>query len=446
MRFKPWIPRAAFKISLGEQSRLFLVVTGLIGSAYARFVLKLCRIKLEGRERLIEEYRLSVADKSRFIIAYRHPGDADPHLVYHMLTNLLRSDAPATAPDGRPGAWYPSGTEVQLWASPLILWALKNAGIVPVRHGGVDRTVMDFLVQGVAHRKRPMAIAPEGQSTYHQNLLPELDPGTVRIAMLASERLASEGTPLPVRIVPLSIDYRYGRTTTPTHLDRFIARLERRVARPGESLPARSGDREAIQARLMAIWERLVSATESAYARAWGIKSAPVGANLCERTLTLIDQSIARLEGFYGVVPAGNLKARILNIRAESLRRVFYEAGELAAFSSLEQGMANRGSAEAYFLDQVYLVAGLGQFLDPAYIDGESSFDRLVETAQNLFDYANRLEGMNMGHRPRPFLKDATLIVGKPIDVARGPGENRRQAADRLQRELEDGLKTLIRG
>ncbi|MDX9958349.1 MAG: hypothetical protein RBT68_07895 [Spirochaetia bacterium] len=399
--------------------------------------------RLEGRQRLVEEYRKSVADEGRFVIAYRHPGDSDPHLVFHVLTNILRGEAPATAPDGRPGAWYPSGTEVQLWASPLVLWALRNAGIVPVRHGGVDRAVLDYLVQSVAERRRPMAIAPEGMTTLHCNALPELDPGTSRIALLAAERLASSEKPIPVNIIPVAIDYSYERTTSPARLARFITRLEKRVGvRDGSSLGLSTAD---LRQRLLTIWERIISSAEAIYAKSWNIKSAPEGSGLRERTLALLDASIGRLEAFYAVVPAQSLKARILNIRAESLRRVFCSKEELSGFSDLEYGAASRGSAEAYFIDQIYSIAAVAVYLDPAYIDGEPHFNRLVETAQNLHDLANRLEGMGLKHRSRYFRKDALIIVGEPISATRQEGEGRKEAAKRVQQELEEGLRKLIR-
>lgn len=451
MKLKPWVPREAVEIVLGEQSRLFLGVTALLGPAYSRYMLRLARIGVEGRERLVEEYRRAAEDEGRFIIAYRHPGDSDPHLVYHVLTNLIRGQAPATAADGRPGAWYPSGTEVQLWASPLVLWALKNAGIVPVRHGGVDRTVLDYLVRSVAERRRPMAIAPEGMATLNGGILPELDPGTSRIALLASERLASSGRPLPVRILPVALEYSYGRTTSPARLGRFLDLLERRIGIEARSFTAGKGtgsagaDLSAVRDRLLAIWDRLVGLAEAAYARSWNVKAAPVGSSLRERTLALLDASIGRLESFYGVIPAEGLKKRILNIRAESLRRVFYSKDELAAFSPLELAVARRGAAEAYFVDQIYLASAVALFLDPGYLEGEPAFDRLVETAQNLHDFANRLEGMNLKHRSRFFLKDALVIVGEPIEAARREGEGRHEAADRVEGELEQGFRRLIR-
>lgn len=450
MKFKPWRPRPAVDLRLGEQSRVFNLVTAIIGPAYARFVLRLGRVAIEGREGLVEQYRRSVADEGRFIVAYRHPGDADPHLVYLALTNMLRGEAPATEGDGRPGAWYPSGTEVQIWASPLVLWALRNAGIVPVRHGAVERAVLDYLVRGVAERRRPMAIAPEGMATYHRDLVAELDPGTVRIAALAAERLAGEDRHLPLVILPLAIDYDYGRTTSPARLGAFLSRLERRLARPGEAAarPRGPGDleKDALRDRILACWERIVAAAEAAYARSWGLKPAPAGTGLRARLTALLDQSVSRLEAFYGVTPAPSLKARVLNIRAEAIDRVFYAPAELASQSPLERAMAGRGAAEAYMLDQVYLVAALGQFLDPAYIEGDPDFDRLVETAVNLDDVANRLEGKGMRARSKFFLKDARLIVGRPVAVDRRPGESRRAAVERVEAELEAGFRLLAGG
>ena len=332
---------------------------------------------------------------------------------------------------------------MQLWASPLVLWALRNAGIVPVSHGGVDRAALDYLVQSVAERRRPMAIAPEGMTTLHCNTLPELDPGTSRIALLAAERLADSGKAIPVSILPLSIDYSYERTTSPARLSRFLDRLEKRI---GVASPGKGGNSKLeLKQRILEVWERMIGIAETVYARSWNIKPAPEGSSLRERTLVLLDESIRRLEAFYAVVPAQSLKARILNIRAESLRRVFFLQEEIIAFSDLEREAFKRGSAEAYFIDQIYSASAVALFLDPAYLDGEPHFNRLVETAQNLHDFANRLEGMGLKHRSRYFRKDALVIIGEPISASRKEGESRKEAAKRIQQELEDGLRKLIR-
>jgi hypothetical protein len=266
--------------------------------------------------------------------------------------------------------------------------------------------------------------------------------------------MASSDKPMPVRILPLAIEYSYGRTTSPARLSRFLDRLEKRIglaraaprSDPGAGADGMDADSpEAFKGRLLAIWARLVDIAERAYARSWGVKPAPEGAGLAERLTVLLDASISRMESFYGVPPAATLKARILNIRAESLRRVFYSREELASMSPLELAAARRGSSEAYFLDKIYMSAALGQFLDPGYLDGRPHFDRLVETAQNLYDFANRLEGLELKHRSKYFLKDALVIAGGPIEVSRRPGEGRKEAAERVERELEEGFRRLIR-
>jgi len=448
MTLKPWIPRADTAIELGTQSHVFLIATRILGPFYSRFVLRLDRIVFEGREALVAEYERAVRNEGRFVIAYRHPGDSDPHLVFYALTELLKNEAPSTGADNRPGAWYPSGKEAQLWAGKLVLWALHNAGIVPVRHGSVDRSVIDYLVGAVAERPRPMAIAPEGMATYHRDRVPELEPGTARIAFMARERLAREGKHIPVRILPVAIDYDYSRTTPPARLDTFLSKLEKRVGiqpRPAADPAANvtAGERSARE-RILAVWERLLESAEAAYERSWGIKALPKEAGLAERGIHLAEESTARLEAYYGVTPAQTLKSRILNIRAEAIERVLYTAAEMEKHSAVERSMAARGAAEAFYLDKIYLAAALLQFLDPAYIDEPCDFDRLVETAQNLHDLANRLEGKDMKSRSKFFRKDARIIVGPAFEVDRLEGESRKDAVDRAQAKLKQSLEKLI--
>lgn len=439
MKMKPWIPRTDVTIALGDQSPVFLLATRILGPFYSRFTLRLAKIAIEGREALVSEYERAVRGESRFVIAYRHPGDSDPHLVFYALTELLRNQAPATARDKRPGAWYPSGKEVQLWAGKLVLWSLRNAGIVPVRHGAVDRSVIEYLVNAVADRPRPMAIAPEGMATFHRDRVPDLEPGTARIAFMARERLTREGREMAVRIVPLSIDYDYSRTTKPARLGEFLLSLEKRVGVKTGQIAGLS-----LRERLLVIWERLVESTEAAYSRSWGFKPLPPEAGLAARGIHLADLSVARLEAYYSVEPAQTLKSRILNVRAEAIERVLYPEGDFARQSPVERSLAERGAAEAFYLDKVYLAAALLQFLDPAYIDEPCDFDRLVETAQNLHDLANRLEGKDMKHRSSFFRKDARIIVGEAFEVDRREGESRKDAVDRAQKTLHEGFNQLI--
>jgi hypothetical protein len=50
-----------------------------------------------------------------------------------------------------------------------------------------------------------------------------------------------------------------------------------------------------------------------------------------------------------------------------------------------------------------------------------------------------------MRQRSRYFLKDALVVLGEPIEAGRLEGEGRREAADRVERGIEEGFRKLIR-
>lgn len=443
MKLRPWKPGCRSDTPAGEPQKWFLALADLLAPAYFFFAQKIRSIRIEGAEILDRQYSEARRGQSRFLVAFRHPGDADPHLAFWFLHSRLPRDL------GRPrkdfGGRFVSGAEIPLWGGPLVRWALRSAGTVPVRHGNMERATLDALVAAIAEDPRPLALAPEGQVTYHAGTVQFLDEGAARLALWASKRLSAAGRLLPIRIVPLAVEYRFTLRAL-ARLPAFLSRLERRCG-------LADGSGLALKKRLDRIWERLVRSAEEHYARVYNQVPAPEGAPIRERLEHLLKGALARLEAFYGLTSRGEapggkagLKARTMAARTAALERVFHPPARWEGMSPVERGMARRTAAEAYFLDRHQQLVDLGEYLDPAYAgpDGaESPPDRLIEIAQNLWDLANRMEGGDIASRSRFFRKDVILRVGPLVDAARRKGEGSRQAARRILQALSDEFRGL---
>lgn len=440
MKLPRWEPALREETRPGSAKPWFISLVALLAPAYMRAALRIRSVTVEGAGALGRLYDEARRGESRFLVAFRHPGDADPHLAFWFLNVRLPRELRRPRKDF--GARFVSGDEIALWGGPLVRWALRNAGTVPVRHGYLDRPAMDALVAAIAGSPTPVALAPEGQITYHVGSVPALDEGTARLALWAGDRLKAAGSAIPIRIVPLAVEYRYSAAACAC-LPAFLSRLERRSG-------LADGGSEAPRARIERIWERIVGLAEDHYARVYGQEPAPKGTGLRERLEHLLVRSITRLEAFYGLTPgagAGSeLKARTMAARSAAMARVFYDRGRWEAMSPLERGMARKAAAEAFFLDRHQQLVDLGEYLNPAYAGpagAPTPPDRLIELAQNLWDLAQRLEGGDVSTRTRAFSKDVVLRVGEAIEAAPRDGEKSRTAAKRVTEELHAGFVAL---
>lgn len=443
MKTRPWKPSTRTESRPEEAKPWFVALAALLAPAYMRLALRIRSVRVEGAEVLGGQYDAARGGRSRFLVAFRHPGDADPHLVFWFLHVRLPGELGRARKDF--GGRFVSGAEIPLWGGPLVRWALRHAGAVPVRHGSLDRPTLDTLVTSIAEDPRPVALAPEGQVTYHAGTVQPLDEGVARLALWAAERMAASSRPLPVRIVPLAVEYRFTPRAR-ARLPAFLSRLERRCG-------LADGSALALRERLDRIWERLVTVAEDHYARTYGQAPAPPGSGIRERLERILDGSLARLEAFYGLPSRGpdtggtaGLKARTMAARAAAMDRVFHSPARWKGMSPLERGLARRTAAEAFFLDRHQQLVDLGEYLDPAYAGSEGSEtspDRLIEIAQNLWDLANRLEGGDIASRSRAFRKDVVLRVGAPVDASRREGEGSRTAARRVLSDLHRAFEDL---
>lgn len=445
MKLKTWKPGPLPHAHPDRARNWFLALASVLAPPYVRLALNVRSVSIKGAEALALLYREAGEGRSRFLVAFRHPGDADPHLVFWALHSLLgrqlrrsKADMDPASTGGRFGGRFLSGSEILLWGGPLVRWALRNAGTVPVTHGRQDRATLDAVVNAIVESPLPVVLAPEGQVTYHTGTVQALDAGAPRLALWASDRLAASGNPLPVRIVPLAVDYAYGEEAR-SRLPRFLSRLERRCGLP-ES-PALTAHE-----RLGCIGNRLVETAERFYQATYGQAPAPEGSSLRERILRLVEGALAREEAFYGLAPSADFRTRVMTARAGTMERVFRPARDWESMSPLEREMARRAAGEAFYLDRHQQLADLAEYLDPAYAEADGPFDRLVEAAQNLWDLANRLAGGDIGDRSRTFPKDVVLTVGGSVTVERRPGEKTKEASARVLSELRREFETLAAG
>jgi hypothetical protein len=410
-----------------------------IGPAYVKAVLGIRGLEFIHGDRLVRAFRDFQARASRLLIAFRHPYGDEPQLLSYAIVDGLPKEArrlslPLSA---KPHAVFIHGYEVPLWSDAITRWILPRSGAMPVYHARLDSGGMERIRKSLADGPYPLALAPEGQSSYHSEAVLRLEGGTMRLARWCAGDLAAAGRKERVEILPVSIHCRF--EADDARLDSFIGRLEERIG-------ARGGKIDAAQ-RLLAIFGVLLSRAEAYYrngfARASRDAAAPgpeaVDPEAIEaRRAAVMRSALERGEAAFGLEPRGDHIDRVYRIRQEGWDRIFPVDG-LPARGSYSRALADRRAAEAWHASRHMELVDLLFYMDARYLDGSPSRDRRAEFACNLADLASRLLGGNLSDRKNPFKRRVVMAIGEPIRV--GPGRGSGPGEADLRRAYEECIR-----
>lgn len=400
-----------------------------VGPLYARLALRAKSLEIVGAERFVRTVRDFYDGRSRLILAFRHPfGDEPQTLTWAMHRSLSREARRLGSPlRAHPHCLFLHGYEVPLWSGPLVRWLLPRVGAMPVYHVRMDGAGLRTIRRALREGSHPLALAPEGQSSYRSETLPRLELGAFQLGFWCAEELEKAGRSESVHILPISVHERHGDRDLAA-LERAAARLERSLGLPAAAPPAtdlsadgRSDDsrsrRRAFGLRLRAIDLSLLCQAESYY----GIPCAPDHPRE-ERRARLLEEALRRGETILGLPTEGDPIDRVYRIRYEGWSRVYPET-DPRLLPPKRRAVLDRRASEAWHAMRHMELVDLGWYLDEAYLEdglrdeGAPSVGRLSETLHNLYDLASRLAGGNISDRPRLIPRRIVLAAGEPIEM-----------------------------
>ena len=388
-----------------------------LAPAYARFVLRIRGMHVEGMERLVGEYARFSDGKSRLVLAFRHPTATDPQAVWY-LTSLLLPRAAARA-----GVRFSTlcsvlflyGRGVPLWAGSFVKWLLPRIGALQVYHRKMDTRGMRTIRETFADGRFPLAMAPEGQVTYHNHAVAPLEHGVARMSLWCLNDLRRAGRDEEVVILPVGLDYRYGKDPWKL-LDSVLTICERETG-----LEIVRGDvRVGARNRILRLIEHVISALEAYYSRFFGIRfpESDGGPNLQSRIDRIVRTAIGIAEDRFGIEGAGDIIPRLFTVRQAFWDGVFREdIDDIGALSPLEKSLADRGALLSNLHNRHQELVDNLVYLDLSYIDEPVSVNRLIETALDIHGIIGRSKGGDISGR---ILPDNTLTfrIGEPIRVS----------------------------
>ncbi|MGD2181395.1 1-acyl-sn-glycerol-3-phosphate acyltransferase [Lusitaniella coriacea] len=420
----------------------------------------IARIETENVEGLVELYRQFQAGKIRFAIAFRHSEVDDPLCMCHLLSRAVPKVARQKGVDLKSPIHshfiYERG--MLLWAGNWLGWYFSRLGGTPIHRGkkldwlGV-RAARDVFANG----QLPLAVAPEGATNGHSEIVSPLEPGVAQLGFWCVEDLEKRDRAEEVYIVPIGIRYRYVNPPW-KKLDKLFSQLEADCGLPVQRLEkGESSDyAKALYPRLLRLGEHLLSQMEQFYTRVYHISfstvdSADPNKAIIQRLQTLLDVALSVAERYFNIKGKGSAIDRARRLEEASWHRIYREdIPDLNALSPLERGLADWEAEEADLRMRHMRLAESFVAVTERYVLEKPTAERFAETALILFDFVSRIKGQKPPRRPRLGWRWAQMTVGEPISVRdRAPTyqtsrRQARQAVTDLTQDLQVALEELI--
>jgi len=426
-----------------------------------RFGSRVRREELHGIERLIHAYRRMQDGEVRLIVAFRHPGVEDGMVIFRLLSGIVGRESRRR---GIPLRWPPRGymlygRDVPYWAGEFLNWMFPRMGAISVFPGRYDSQSIATMRRALTEMPHPIALAPEGQVSYHNERVARLEDGTAQLGFWCMEDLKKQARTEEVLIVPVCTSYHYD----PRDWKRLVRLLEKTEAEcgltspeglapraPQMRFPPEQESRRKICIRVTRISRRLVHVAEDFYSRFYGIAFAPPqdeesDAVLQDRLRGVCEAALSVAERFFHLKPKGDFVQRVFACRQAGLGWMFREdIDDLETLSPLDRAMADRMALDTWLTCRHVELVDLLEYLRTDYLFPDSGFDRFVESITNLRDAVNRLEGGDISGRINPFHKTARIVVNEPISVSPLWGayrENRRKAVAALTTQIHESFR-----
>jgi len=422
-----------------------LALARLASWPYLRLGLGFQRVAVIHGDRLVDAFADAQAGRRRVILAFRHPYGDEPQLLSWLFAGGICREVRRLGVRlaRRPHAVFVHGYEVPRWGGAVVRWILPRVGAMPVHHSKLDSAGMARIRAAIEDGAYPVALSPEGQVSYTSDDVPRLEPGVVRLGLQAADRLAQAQRPEHVHILPISVHYHYGERAR-SGLLRLIDRLERFAGLPVASRN-QSEALHTIGARLGCALEVIAGSAE----REYGLTTVPE-ATTAARVEAIVEAALGAGERVLGIAGGpGDPFARLYRIRQIGWDRVYLPPEEdPRAMSPLARAIADRRAGEAWYGMRHMELADFALYLRSGPPADEASLRILVEYAQNLWDFANRLAGGTISGRVEVRPKRAVIIVGQPLDLSNRLAAfrmDRKQATVDALDELEQSYQHCIK-
>jgi 1-acyl-sn-glycerol-3-phosphate acyltransferase len=424
---------------------------------WTKFQLKIKRIDTINIDQLVQLYDKFQHKQIRLMLAFRHPSPDDGFAMLHLLSQAL---PPAAKKQHiklsiAPHAHFIYDRGVPIWAGKLVSWLLPNMGATPIHRGKLDRVGLKSIRNLLWQGELPLAIAPEGGTNGHNEIISPLEPGAIQMGFWCIEDLKAAGQEQDVWILPIGIQYHYQNPPWAA-IDRLLQELEIDCG-----LTALPGDMSAVRyQRLYRLGEYVLNLMEDFYQRCYrqsfpervASEQSMNATEFTTRLQNLLDVALQVAEQHFGIKPKGTVIDRCRRLEQAGWDCIYRaDISNPGQLSPLERGLADRVAAEASSrMWHMRLVEGFVA-VTGSYVSTVPSPERFAETSLILWDVIHKIKGDHANHH-RPDLGDrrATMTIGEPISIsAQWPAYSSSRAGAKqtlvqLTEQLQDALQATI--
>ncbi len=433
--------KAAFQLPEPEIKPWVIGFFRLFGSIYFSSM-GFKGVKFIHPERFTGAFQRFFNNKSRLIVAFRHPFGNEPQLMSYVIGKILSKEAAKLGCryPVEPHAHFIYGYEVPLWGGPFERWVLPRVGALPVYHVKVDMKSIRRIRELVKNGAYPLALAPEGQTSYSSDTLPRIEQGSARIALWCSGDLAKEKRNEEVEILPLSVHFSWPAKAGKS--------LEKLIAGTEKICGIKADPSLSLYQRLKNIPEKCLSILEDSYSIFSNFRNIPVKPPPNERLKILLEAALNHAEKILNIDSEGDNINRVYRIRQTAWDRMFRsDIKNINKLSPLEKRLADRLSEEAWLASRYMEFVDIGFYLDFEKLKPEDPLELYIETAQNYYDFAGRCLGGNIKNRIMIRGQTAHIVAGETIKVTNYSDINKKnsqKAVSLLTSELSRRFLTCI--
>jgi len=365
--------------------------------------------------------------KYRLILLFRHSDKADAPALMQAVTHLADREGRKLGIryPRAPHAFFLYGKDVLNWAGLPARWFFPRLGHIPVTNRGYNRKSIEDIQKTLEESLYPLALAPEGQVTYHSHRCFTLEGGICRMIDWAGRHGA-------VRILPVSLAYDYGEKR------RDVLHKVRNHWEEQTGMPLKEGT--SPYSLLIEMTEKTVSLLE---------KSFPTGleteeTDLDERIQALNESILHRGELTAGLRKNGTFLDRIFHLRYRGVDTRYPEYRDPETFTPWEKSASDYECIRAADYIRCSQIADVLEYIYTGYIEDVPLNNRHCEYALNILDVVNRFRGGDISTRFTPVMRKAILLTGDLITPAlHQDGESLKDRNRILLAELERELQSL---
>ena len=158
-------------------------------------------------EPLLQAIRRFQAGQSRLLIAFRHPSIDDPACLAQLLWRIVPREARRRCLPWRrrPHAQFLYDRGIPPCAGAPTGWLLRRLGGCSIQRGRLDLPALRCARELLLNGRYPFAVAPEGGTNGHSEVVSTLEPGVAQLAFWTADDLAKSGRSERMELLPIGM-------------------------------------------------------------------------------------------------------------------------------------------------------------------------------------------------------------------------------------------------